>query len=302
MKKANSLVHDRLGKLLPEYRGIGKRSDRFLKFLRSRRAGASVMSMFRSFALTGQIELDDGIAFAENDVLCRNEFVKGDFIVFGVNCKYDPLVLNIKTGNVGTLADGADGYHIRPADVDLTSVSFLEFLAAHAKGGARSPYLVPAVFNVDAVSIMKAYSGFGGVTVTRTSPKFRNWLEHVGLGKPFCLYSVTPKTEFPAGACTIMSEAGIMEANFKERRRNNPRFVFIGTCPDGSFVVLDKSTSPPSVGYVAFMEIGDEPGWENHYVRVSNSLGEFLNDSNFLGILPDDYYLAKELYADSENG
>ena len=50
-----------------------------------------------------------------------------------------------------------------------------------------------------------------------------------------------------------------------------------------------------SVGYVAFMEIGDKPGWENHYVRVSSSFGAFLHDSGILGILPDDYYQALSL-------
>lgn len=50
----------------------------------------------------------------------------------------------------------------------------------------------------------------------------------------------------------------------------------------------------PSIGYVSIEEAGDEESWDDYYVLVSQTLGSFLHDSNFLGILPDDYYQAKE--------
>ena len=51
----------------------------------------------------------------------------------------------------------------------------------------------------------------------------------------------------------------------------------------------------PSIGYVSIEEAGDEESWDDYYVLVSQTLGSFLHDSNFLGILPDDYYQAKKL-------
>lgn len=296
MSKGDSLV-DRINKQLPGYGGIGRKSERFVGFLREHGAAQSVQDLFLDFSFTGQIELDSGIVFAENEILVRNEFVEGDFVVFGADDEYCPFVLNVKSGVVGKIKAGANRYNICSADVFPLCSSLLEFLSAQAIDGPanRPPYLVPEHYNVDAVAIMKAYSGHAGIVVTRTSARFRRWLEFVGIDRSFCLYKVTPKTDFFAGACTIESEKRIMEANFDKRRRSNPRFVYIGTCPDGCFVVLDTSTSEPSVGYVAFMEIGDEPGWDGHYVRISNSLGEFLHDSNFLDILPCDYYQAHEL-------
>lgn len=280
--------------ILPEYRGCGIRSDGFVDFLRAHGAVDAVLELFSAFTFTGQIDLDCGIAFAEKEILVRNEFVEGDFVVFGADDQYSPFVLNVKSGEVGKVMPGADKYKIMAADVLPISESLPDFLVAHTRGdiGKMPQYLVPKHYNVDAVAIMKAYSGQAGIVVTWTTARFRRWLESVGIDRSFCLYRVTPKTNLFAGSCTIEPEERILEANFDERRRTNPRFVYIGTCPDGCFVVLDTSTPEPSVGYVAFMEIGDESGWDAHYVRVSNSLGEFLHDSNFLDILPCDYYQA----------
>ena len=288
---------DRLKHLLPHYCGIGKRSDRFVGFLRARGASEPLVRMFEHFSFSGQIELDNGIVFAENEIIARNEFIEGGYFVFGADDEYAPLVVGLETCETGTVGADADVHRIDAASVVSSHVLLSEFLAAHAIGiqGDPSPYCAARHFNVDAVAIMKAFSGHAGMSVARTSSRFRRWLESVGIGKTFPLCEVAPKTAFLAGECTIGSEREIIEANYEERRRTNSRFVCIGTCPDGCLVVLDTSTPEPSVGYVAIMEIGDEPGWENHYVRVSNSLGEFLHDSNFLNIIPCDYYQALKL-------
>lgn len=282
--------------LLPCYRGIGKRSDRFVSFLRARGASEAFLRMFERYSFSEQIELDNGIVFAENEIILRNEFVEGEYLVLGADDEYSPLVVSLETSEVGTVGDSADVHRIDAISVSSSHALLPDFLAAHAIGvhGETSLRCASSHFNVDAVAIMKLYSRHAGISVSRTSSKFRQWLESVGIGKSFPFYVVSPKTPLFAGECMVGSEREIMEANFEERRRANPRFVCIGTCPDGCLVVLDTSTPGPSVGYVAIMEIGDEPGWERHYVCVSSSFGDFLHDSNFLNILPCDYYQALE--------
>lgn len=290
-------IYKRLKHLIPQYCGIGKRSDRFVSFLKGRGASERLVRMFDYFSFSGQIELDNGIIFSENEIIVRNEFHEGKYFIFGSDDKYSPFVINLETCDVGIVRNYVYINEIDVKSVTSLHISLPEFLAIHliCTQDVIPPYCTDKHFNVDAISIMRSYSGHSGIVVSRTTSKFRQWLESVGINKTFPLYEVTPKTCFFAGECTIGSELEIMEANFKERRDANPMFVCIGTCPDGCLVVLDLSTPEPSVGYVAIMEIGDNPSWENYYVCVSKSFADFIHDSNFLSILPCDYYQALEL-------
>ena len=273
------------------------RPDARLAFLIGRNASACVLDAFESIPFLRQIALPEGILFSGREIYRRNEFVKGDFIVVGARRDYAFYVVNLRTGGVGTIPSCEIDDSISDETVDYLSLRFVDFASAAEQKFVQpnSTYLVPEYFNVDPVSVMHALSDCGLGQLAQPPKTFRLWIHNVGLPKGFCFHETVPTEEMPAGACAIFPYKQIVVANYEVRRRNNPHYLVIGSCPDGNLVVLDTRHSVPSVGYVSFEEAGDEESWDDYYVRVSPTLGSFLHDSNFLGILPDDYYQAKKL-------
>ena len=60
-----------------------------------------------------------------------------------------------------------------------------------------------------------------------------------------------------AGACVIFPYKQIVKANYEVRRRINPRYLVIGSCPDRNLIVLDTRHNALNIGYVAIEEAGD---------------------------------------------
>lgn len=275
----------------------GGASEYFLRFIKERGASARVLEEFASISITGQIALTDGLIFSEREIFIRNEFVTGEFIYIGARQDYDSFVLNLHSGMVGITQAEDENMSISEEDVESINIDLIHLLA-NAKSmekGLLDAYIVPRYFHIDDVRIMKKLSKFGLGHITRSTKAFRSWLHHAGVPEGFCLYQYAPVEEVPVSACSFFSYRLIMKANFPERRQMNPKFMVIGTCPDGTFIVLDFRRKTPSVGYVAIEEVGDEEPWDKYFVNISPTLGSFLHDAVLLQILPDDYYQAKEL-------
>jgi hypothetical protein len=292
-----------LREVLPWYRGIGVSSPRFYAYLKSRKACDDVCRILASVSLTGQIGLKDGILFSEREIIKRNEFVDGRFIVIGSCRDYSPIVLDPRSGAIGLMQNCVVSDHVfRKKNFVLIAESFAEFLIDNIMREviSQSEYLVPVFFDTDASSVIERLVDCGhgelGEVVT-TSRLFRDFLANVGIDRSLVFNDVMPIREIAAGTCGLFTYQDIMKCNPASRRQMNPRFIVIGGCLDGGFVVLylRDNVASPEVGYVAFAEVGDEGPWLPHYVKVSPSLGCFLHDSNFLGTLPYDYYQALEL-------
>ena len=277
--------------------GIHVCSDPLLSWLREKGASDKVLHAFQNVSLPCQTALSDGILFSECELIRRNEFIKGCFIVIGARSDYSFYVLNLQTGGVGLISSRESGDSIAEDDVEQTGSTFFNFLAKNGKVVKRSDltYLVPEYFNVNAIAVMQALSNYGMGKIAQTPIIFRRWLHTADIQDNFCLYKMVPVQEMAAGACVLFPYRQIIAVNYAERRFRNPKFIVVGSCPDGNLVVLDIRHNIPAVGYVAFEEVGDEEIWDNHYLQISPSLGSFLHDSNFLGILPDDYYQARNL-------
>ena len=296
MNDAESLKN-LLHEVLPWYRGIGVSSPRFSAFLMGRKACANTQHIFSACSLTGQIELNNGILFSEREVLARNKFTEGRYLVLGSSLDYSPIVLNVKNGTIGMMPycdvtdDELDEEFLVPV-----AGSFVDFLHDNVrrKNLSRKEYLVPRSFNTDVHWVIDA---LGVCEMVATSRIFHDFLEKTGVDESFVYNDLMPEKDIWAGICNLFNYQDLMKFNPENRRRANPDFLVIGGCPDGGFVVLHltDNASTPEVGYVAFAEVGDEGPWLPHYVKVSSSLGCFLHDSNFLGLLPDDYYQAVEL-------
>lgn len=292
-----------LREVLPWYRGIGISSPRLSAFLNARKACDDVCRIFASTSLTGQIGLNDGILFSEREIITRNEFVDGRFIVIGSCRDYSPIVLDSRNGAIGFMQNCMviDHVFLKKNFVPIAE-SFAEFLIDNImrEDVSRSEYLVPVFFDTDASSVIERLMDCGQGKlgeVVATSRIFRDFLANVGIDRSLVFNDVMPIREIAAGTCDLFTYQDIMKCNFASRRQMNPRFIVIGGCLDGGFVVLylRDNVASPEVGYVAFAEVGDEGPWLPHYVKVSSSLGCFLHDSNFLDILPYDYYQAVEL-------
>ena len=284
-----------LRKRLEQRIGTNMCSDAFLSLLREKGASDKVLHAFQHVSLPCQTALSDGILFAEYEMIRRNEFIKGCFIVIGARSDYSFYVLNLQTGGVGLIPSRESSDGIAEGDVELVDSTFLNFFAKNGKVVKRSDltYLVPEYFHVDTITVMQALSDYGMGEIAQTPVLFRQWLHAADIQENFCLYKMVPVQEMAAGACVLFPYRQIIAVNYAERRFRNPKFMVVGSCPDGNLVVLDTRHNIPAVGYVAFEEVGDEEIWDNHYLQISPSLGSFLHDSNFLGILPDDYYQAQ---------
>lgn len=271
--------------------------DALLSWLKGRKASARAVDALESIPLSRQIALSDGIVFSGREILRRNEFVSGDFIVVGARRDYAFYVVNLRTGGAGIIPSHEESDSIPSETVECLGLGLADFVSASSKTGPQpdSAYLVPEYFNVDEIAIMQVLSDCGLGSVAQAPETFRSWIHNVGVSKDFCFCDFVPMEEMPAGACVIFPHTQIAAANYEMRRRVNPHYLVIGSCPDGNLVVLDIRHSVPSIGYVSIEESGDEESWDDHYVLVSQTLGSFLHDSNFLGILPDDYYQAKKL-------
>lgn len=77
--------------------------DALLAFLKAKNASAHVVDSFEEISLSRQIALSDGIIFSGREILRRNEFVSGDFIVIGARRDYAFYVTNLRTGGVGLI-------------------------------------------------------------------------------------------------------------------------------------------------------------------------------------------------------
>lgn len=292
-----------LREVLPWYRGIGISSPRLSAFLNARKACDDVCRIFASTSLTGQIGLNDGILFSEREIIKRNEFVDGRFIVIGSCRDYSPIVLDSRSGVIGLMRNCMVIDHVfREKNFVPIAESFAEFLTDNItrEDISQSEYLVPVFFDTDASSVIARLVDCGQGKlgeVVATSRIFRDFLANVGIDRSLVFNDVMPIREIAAGTCDLFTYKDIMKCNPASRRQMNPRFLVIGGCLDGGFVVLylRDNVASPEVGYVAFAEVGDEGPWLPHYVKVSPSLGCFLHDSNFLGTLPYDYYQALEL-------
>ena len=187
--------------------------------------------------------------------------------------------------------------HMTEEMVAYLNVGFAHFVVSRKQENPLPDptCLVPQYFNVDDVAIMRVLFDCGLARLSKSPRTFRRWLSDAGIPETFCFQKIAPISEVTAGACVIFPYTQIVSVNYERRRRINPRFLVVGSCPDGNLVVLDMRRSALSIGYVAFEEVGDEASWDDYYVHISQTLGSFLHDSNFLGILPDDYYQAKRL-------
>ena len=271
--------------------------DALLAFLKAKNASAHVVDSFEEISLSRQIALSDGIIFSGREILRRNEFVSGDFIVIGARRDYAFYVTNLRTGGVGLIPSHEEGDSIPRETVKCLGLKIADFLSASCQIGSQpdSTYLVPEYFNVDEIAVMQMLSDCCLGSVEKTPETFSRWIHDVGVPKNYCLCDFVPMEEMSAGACVIFPHKQIMAVNYEMRRRINPHYLVVGSCPDGNLVVLDIRRSVPSIGYISIEEAGDEESWDDYYVLVSQTLGSFLHDSNFLGILPDDYYQAKKL-------
>ena len=271
--------------------------DDLLALLKAKNASAYVVDAFEAISLSRQIALSDGIVFSGREILRRNEFVSGDFIVIGARRDYAFYVINLRTSSVGLIPSHEEGDSIPEETVESLGLRLVDFVPAVKQelSQSKSTYLVPEYFNVDEISVMQALSDCGLGHLAQPPRMFRSWIHNVGVPKAFCFNEIVPTEEIAAGACVIFPYEQIVTANYEVRRRINPQYLVIGSCPDGNLVVLDTRRNALSIGYVSIEEAGDEESWDDYYVYVSQTLGSFLHDSNFLGILPDDYYQAKKL-------
>ena len=271
--------------------------DDLLALLKAKNASAHVVDAFEAISLSRQIALSDGIVFSGREILRRNEFVSGDFIVIGARRDYAFYVINLRTSSVGLIPSHEEGDSIPEETVECLGLRLVDFVPAVKQelSQSKSTYLVPEYFNVDEISVMQALSDCGLGHLAQPPRMFRSWIHNVGVPKAFCFNEIVPTEEIAAGACVIFPYEQIVTANYEVRRRINPQYLVIGSCPDGNLVVLDTRRNALSIGYVSIEEAGDEESWDDYYVYVSQTLGSFLHDSTFLGILPDDYYQAKKL-------
>ena len=215
----------------------------------------------------------------------------------GIKIHSDALLAFLKGRNASARVLEVIGTIPLPRQIALSGLRLADFVSAAKQEFSRfkSTYLVPEYFNVDAVSVMRALSDCGLGRLAQPPRTFRNWIHNAGVPLAFCFQEIVPTEEMTAGACVIFPYKQIVTANYEVRRRINPHFLVIGSCPDGNLVVLDARHNALNIGYVSIEEAGDEEPWDDYYVYVSQTLGSFLHDSNFLGILPDDYYQAKRL-------
>lgn len=275
--------------------GMKAQSDTLLAFLKCKNASTRVFDVLGSISFSRQMALPDGILFSGREILRRNEFINGDFIVIGARRDYAFYVINLHTGSVGVISSHEEGDSIpEGAVVDLSSIDF-SFGGKQKVLHSDSKYLVPEYFNVGEIPVMRALSNSGLGRLSQPSKTFRRWIHNAGIPNWFCFYEIVPMKEMSAGACVIFPYTQIFTANYEARRRINPYYLVIGCCPNGDLVVLDTSYHTLSIGYVAIEEVGDEKPWDDYCVHISRTLGSFLHDSNFLGILPDDYYQARKL-------
>jgi hypothetical protein len=296
-EKNESMTHLQSQSGKERTRGTKIRSDALLAFLKGRNASTRVLEAFECIPFPRQIALPDGILFAEREIFRRNEFVNGDFIVIGARRDYAFYVINLRTSSVGVITAHEECDSIPEETVESLGLRLVDFVPAVKQefSQSKSTYLVPEYFNVDEISVMQALSDCGLGHLAQPPRMFRSWIHNVGVPKPFCFNEIVPTEEIAAGACVIFPYEQIVIANYEVRRRINPQYLVIGSCPDGNLVVLDTRRNALSIGYVSIEEAGDEESWDDYYVYVSQTLGSFLHDSNFLGILPDDYYQAKKL-------
>ena len=221
--------------------------------------------------------MSDGIVFSGREILRRNEFVSGDFIVIGARRDYAFYVTNLRTGGVGLIPSHEEGNSIPRETVECLGLRFVDFLSASSQIGSQpdSTYLVPEYFNVDAIAVMQMLSDCCLGSVEKTPETFRRWIHDVGVPKNYCLCDFVPMEEMSAGSCVIFPHKQIVAVNYEMRRRINPHYLVVGSCPDGNLVVLDIRRSVPSIGYVSIEEAGDEESWDDYYVLVSQTLGSY---------------------------
>ena len=173
--------------------------------------------------------------------------------------------------------------------------SFRQYLHENGKvrmSDGNGPLAEPCL-GLDYLDLIEIYVELGVAKARTPSAKFIRWLDRCGVNQSCDLRRKVLSVDLSVGAGAVYSFANIVKSNLPSRRMVNPDYLIVGMCPDGNCIVLKIDSN--EIGYVAFEEIGDEGRWDNYYVKVSDSLGEYIHDMNFLGILPADYYQALEI-------
>ena len=300
----NSVV----ARINPHYCGLNQSaSARFFDLLQQRGAHATVLSLFEDFRLTGQLDAGDGVIFNEAQIIKLNEFFdkKNDLGLLVVGCcqDYAPILLNVRTSEIGVLppsCDEGDRLRVRHS-LEVVGSNLVEFLW-HCNFESRRrrfhirPYIVPYKFNTDFHRILNSFCSQGHGSYSAATQDFSTWVHSKNLPpKLDALFQwFMPTSEIMAGTGWIGDAHFIMASNDLWKMLACG-FLIMGTCPDGDFIVIDFHSRTLATGYITHEEVSPACDFRKYYVPIAPAWSYFFHDANLLGYLADDYYQAKAL-------
>lgn len=132
------------------------------------------------------------------------------------------------------------------------------------------------------------------------APKFRKWLEALGLGpiNTEALLEIVPSVSLGMNHGSLHGVQNFIEANSDSGHKVlEAGFLLFGTGPNGDFIVVDIHDGSGRCGWLPMAMIWgmDACALREHFVSTNSNLGDFLQTSESdWAKVPKDWYQARE--------